>query len=146
MKKSLVMGLLMASSAMVANTSYAASAACDSPSNCNTVHAAAAPKISSLADLSMSLALNQDQNLAMYSLVQQQMPNVTESQKKLEAAQSLLRNMALNKQFDQTVADMLAETIAKNSANLALLQAQREYEILLMLTPEQAQKYAQLMQ
>jgi hypothetical protein len=65
--------------------------------------------------------------------------------KNLEQAQSLLRNMAVNKQYDATVAGMLTQTIADSTANLAILQAQREFELFTMLNPDQVKHYNELM-
>ena len=63
----------------------------------------------------------------------------------LEKAQSMLRNMALNKQYDETVANMLAQTIADSTANLAVLQAEREYKLFTLLKPEQVDHYNALL-
>ncbi len=52
--------------------------------------------------------------------------------------------MALAKQYDEEMVKALAETIANSSANLAVLQAEREYQLLAMLTPEQAKLYEKL--
>jgi len=76
----------------------------------------------------------------------EQIPKISDSKKQLDEARTTLFSMAVSKQYDETLANKLAETIAKNSANLAILQAQREFEILSILTPEQALQYAQFMQ
>jgi Spy/CpxP family protein refolding chaperone len=101
--------------------------------------------LTNLATLIRNLNLTQDQDISIYQIVQKQTPEVNQNMKNLEQAQSLLRNMALNKQYDETVARILTQTIADSTANLAILQAQREFELFSMLSPEQAQYYNQLM-
>jgi Spy/CpxP family protein refolding chaperone len=161
MKNHFVQSLLVAFGLFVANISYAASPDCSPLTQCNqpnhtsnktnalqnvakTTTTPHQLPVDSVADLAESLALSQAQNLALYRVIKQQMPEVTQSIQNLQDAQAMLRNMAVNQQYDETIANMLAQTIANNSANLALLQAQREYEILAMLTPEQIEKYTQL--
>lgn len=48
-----------------------------------------------------------------------------------------LREMAISKRFDGNLANALTKAIAENSADLALLQAEREYQVYALLTQEQ---------
>jgi Spy/CpxP family protein refolding chaperone len=101
--------------------------------------------LNNLATLMRNLNLTQDQDISIYQIVQKQAPEVSQNMKNLEQAQSLLRNMAANKQYDETVARMLTQTIADSTANLAILQAQREFELFTMLNPAQVKHYNELM-
>jgi Spy/CpxP family protein refolding chaperone len=101
--------------------------------------------LNNLATLMRNLNLTQDQDISIYQVVQKQAPEVSQNMKNLEQAQSLLRNMAVNKQYDATVAGMLTQTIADSTANLAILQAQREFELFTMLNPDQVKHYNELM-
>jgi hypothetical protein len=88
-----------------------------------------------------NLRLTLAQSVALAHVIEDQIPAVEVSMKNLEEAHAMLRNMALNKQYDQAAADVLVDAIAKNTAQLGLLQAQREYEVFTMLNPEQIQQY-----
>ena len=130
-----------------------ATPACNNAMTCNPLTkqkslsqtAIAKQDLNNMATLMRTLKLTHDQDIAIYQIVQKQAPEVKVNIDTLEKAQSMLRNMALNKQYDETVAKMLAQTIADSTANLAVLQAQREYELFAMLSPEQAVHYNQLM-
>jgi hypothetical protein len=50
----------------------------------------------------------------------------------------MLREMAIAKFYDATLADIAADRIANSTAALAVLQAEREYQVLALLTIEQA--------
>ncbi len=138
--------LLIAAGLLVMQSSQAASSICNPLNGCNEINQKTPAKTTSIADLAAQLNLSQEQNLMLYKVVIEQIPQISDSKKQLEDARVSLMSMAINKQYDENAANILAETIAKNSANLAVLQAQREFEILSILTPEQAKKYTQLMQ
>lgn len=101
--------------------------------------------LNNIVTLMRNLNLTPDQDVTIYQIIQKQAPEVSENMKSLEHAQLMLRNMAVNKQYDETFARMLVQTIADSTANLALLQAQREYELFTMLNPDQVQHYNELM-
>lgn len=145
-KSTLIKGLLIASSMFVANISHAANLSCNPLNGCNEASPTAQAKTNSIEALAAKLNLSQEQNLMLYKVVIEQIPQISDSKKQLEEARNTLFSMAVSKQYDESTANKLAETIAKSSANLAILQAQREFEILSILTPEQAQQYAQFMQ
>lgn len=100
--------------------------------------------INNVADLLRKLELTQEQNIAIYRIIQAQTPEVNRNRENLEVAQQMLRNMAVNKQFDPSITHRLAQTIADSVANLAVLQAEREYEVFTMLNDAQVHHYYQL--
>jgi Spy/CpxP family protein refolding chaperone len=145
-KNTLIKGLIIASALLFAHTSHAANLNCSPLNGCNEITQPAESKTNSIEALAEKLNLSQEQNLMLYKVVIEQIPKISDSKKQLDEARTSLFSMAVSKQYDETLANKLAETIAKNSANLAILQAQREFEILSILTPEQALQYAQFMQ
>jgi Spy/CpxP family protein refolding chaperone len=99
------------------------------------------PKDMSVADMFQKLKLSHEQYASLYEIINKQMPIVQENTHNLAQAKNLLEDMALHKQYDEMIADKLTQTIAESTANLAVLQAAREYELLAMLTPEQVKIY-----
>ncbi|MDX1914981.1 MAG: Spy/CpxP family protein refolding chaperone [Methylophilus sp.] len=144
--------ILLGAALTLPGLSFAASFPCDQSQACLTQApnrleqkpAASLQRSKGLTDLIQNLKLSEEQSMVLYHVVQKQMPEVSQTVRNLEQAQATLRNMAVNKQYDETVVNLLAQTIAENTANLAILQVQREYEVLSMLTPEQAKRYQQL--
>jgi Spy/CpxP family protein refolding chaperone len=106
----------------------------DSPTN----------KLLSLTDVIQNLDLSEEQTLVLYHVVQKQMPEVSQNLMRLKNAQDVLNNMAVYKDFDEKLAKALVQTIADNTANLAILQAERDYQMLAMLTPEQVKRFQEL--
>jgi Spy/CpxP family protein refolding chaperone len=145
-KSTFIKGLLIASSLFVVTTSHAANFSCNPLNGCNDTSQPVQAKTNSIEALAAKLNLSQEQNLMLYKVVIEQIPQISDSKKQLEEARTSLFSMAVSKQYDESAANQLAETIAKSSAHLAILQAQREFEILSILTPEQAKQYAQFMQ
>jgi len=90
------------------------------------------------------LQLTPEQYLALHEIQQGQVPLILLSIRNLEEAHTQLRNMAINNTYDQTTADALTKTIVSHTANLAVLQAQREYEIFSMLNEAQVKRYQSL--
>lgn len=84
------------------------------------------------------ISLTQTQKDAITQIIETQLPDIFNQIKSLEDAHALLRDMALSKQYDDGLATALTKTIAESSARLALMQAQREYQVYEILTPEQA--------
>lgn len=145
-KSTFIKGLLIATSLFAVTTTQAANFSCNPLNGCNDASQPVQTKSNSIEALAAKLNLSQEQNLMLYKVVIEQIPQISDSKKQLEEARNRLFSMAVSKQYDESTANKLAETIAKSSANLAILQAQREFEILSILTPEQAQRYAQLIQ
>lgn len=81
------------------------------------------------------ISLTQLQKNAITQIIETQLPDIFSQIKLLEDAHALLRNMALSKQYDDGLATALTKTIAESSARLALMQAQREYQVYEILTP-----------
>jgi Spy/CpxP family protein refolding chaperone len=146
------LGLLILGSSLCLPLQSFSAPRCDNAITCNPLtqqkelqkHHQAKQDLNNMAALMHALNLTIDQDVEIYQIVKKQAPEVKANMETLEKAQSMLRNMALNKQYDETVAKMLAQTIADSTANLAVLQAQREYELFSMLSPEQADHYNQL--
>lgn len=90
------------------------------------------------------LALNDDQRSALSEMLDKQMPAIYSNIHSLENARALLRDMALSKQYDEAIAKIATERIANSTATLAVLQAEREYQIFALLTPEQTKLYEKL--
>lgn len=95
----------------------------------------------SVAEMFEKLQLTHEQYTSLYEMINRQMPQVQENTKNLSQARNLLQDMAMHKQYDEMIADKLTQTIAESTANLAVLQAAREYELLAMLSPEQVKIY-----
>lgn len=90
------------------------------------------------------IALTDEQRNAITQVIESQMPTIIAKSKSLESAHAMLREMAVNRQYNETLANALGQTIADNSAALALLQAEREYQVYAILTPEQARQFDQM--
>ncbi|MDI1298047.1 hypothetical protein [Methylotenera sp.] len=83
------------------------------------------------------VALTAEQRGAFSQILNKQMPVISSNIEAIEYARSLLRDMALAKTYDETIANIAADSIANGTAKLAVLQAEREYQVLALLTPEQ---------
>lgn len=88
-----------------------------------------------------SLSLTPAQRDTLSKMIDQQMSSIYSNISALENAKNLLREMALSKQYDETIAKVAAERIANSSASLAILQAEREYQLFSMLTESQTRLY-----
>jgi Spy/CpxP family protein refolding chaperone len=82
--------------------------------------------------------LTAEQRGMFVQVLQKQMPAINSNIAKLENARAILRDMAIAKFYDATLADIAADRIANSTAALAVLQAEREYQVLAVLTIEQA--------
>jgi Spy/CpxP family protein refolding chaperone len=82
--------------------------------------------------------LTAEQRGMFVQVLQKQMPAINSNIEKLEDARAMLREMAIAKFYDATLADIAANRIANSTAALAVLQAEREYQVLALLTIEQA--------
>jgi Spy/CpxP family protein refolding chaperone len=82
--------------------------------------------------------LTAEQRGMFVQVLQKQMPAINANTEKLEDARAMLREMAIAKFYDATLADIAADRIANSTAVLAVLQAEREYQVLALLTIEQA--------
>ena len=83
------------------------------------------------------VALTAEQRGAFSQILNKQMPVISSNIETIEYARGLLRDMALAKTYDETIANIAADSIANGTAKLAVLQAEREYQVLALLTPEQ---------
>lgn len=84
------------------------------------------------------VVLTTEQRGMFIQIFQKQMPAINSNVEKLEDARAMLREMAIAKFYDATLADIAADRIANSSAALAVLQAEREYQVFALLTTEQA--------
>lgn len=84
------------------------------------------------------VALTAEQRGVFSQILNKQMPVISSNIESIEYARGLLRDMALAKTYDETLANIAADSIAKGTAKLAVLEAEREYQVLALLTPEQA--------
>jgi Spy/CpxP family protein refolding chaperone len=84
------------------------------------------------------VVLTAEQRGIFVTVLQKQMPAINANTEKLEDARAMLREMAIAKFYDATLADIAADRIANSTAALAVLQAEREYQVLALLTIEQA--------
>ena len=91
-----------------------------------------------------NLQLTSEQIVLLRKVQESQVPMIMLSKRNLEQAHAKLREMAMKNVYDQNLADQLAQIIASHTANLAVLQAQREYEIFSMLNDEQVARYETL--
>jgi Spy/CpxP family protein refolding chaperone len=82
--------------------------------------------------------LTTEQRGMFVQVLQKQMPAINSNIAILENARSMLREMAIAKFYDATLADIAADRIANSTAALAMLQAEREYQVLALLSNEQA--------
>jgi Spy/CpxP family protein refolding chaperone len=83
------------------------------------------------------VALTAEQRGVFSQILNNQMPVISSNIETIEYARGLLRDMALAKTYDETIANIAADSIANGTAKLAVLQAEREYQVLALLTPEQ---------
>lgn len=91
-----------------------------------------------------NLELTPEQIVMLRNVQESQVPQILLSKRHLEAAHAKLREMAIRNAYDQNLADQLAQVIASQTANLAVLQAQREYELFSALSAEQVARYEAL--
>ena len=83
------------------------------------------------------VALTAVQRSVVSQILNKQMPAISLNIDTIEHARILLRDMALTKTYDETIANIAADNIANGTAKLAVLQVEREYQVLALLTPEQ---------
>lgn len=83
------------------------------------------------------IALTDEQRRQILSIIQSQSAEVVDRIQTIQSAHAFLREMAISKRFDGNLANALTKAIAENSADLALLQAEREYQVYALLTQEQ---------
>lgn len=102
------------------------------------------PPVDTLVYYLENLELTPEQIVLLRKVQESQVPMIMLSKRNLEAAHAKLREMAMKNVHDQHTADQLAQVIANHTANLAVLQAQREYEIFSMLSDEQVARYEAL--
>lgn len=98
----------------------------------------------SLAYYLENLELTPEQIVLLRKVQETQVPMIMLSKRNIEAAHAKLRKMAMKNAYDQRLADELAQVIAGYTANLAVLQAQREYELFSVLSDEQVARYETL--
>lgn len=103
-----------------------------------------AQQVDTLAYYLENLELTPEQIVLLRKVQESQVPMILLSKRNLEAAHAKLREMAMKNAYDQTLADQLAQVIANHTANLAVLQAQREYELFSVLSDEQVARYETL--
>ena len=82
--------------------------------------------------------LSTEQRSFFVQILEKQLPAINSNVSAIETARALLREMALAKHYDATLAEIAADRIAKSTAALAMLQAEREYKTFALLTVEQA--------
>ena len=87
------------------------------------------------------LELTAEQKTAIKNILNKQMPVIATNVEVLESARAFLREMAVTKTYDEIMANVAADNIATSTAKLALLQAEREYQVLALLTPEQVSQF-----
>lgn len=103
-----------------------------------------AQQLDTLAYYLENLELTPEQMVLLRKVQESQVPMILLSKRNLDAAHAKLREMAMKNTYDQTLADQLAQVIANHTANLAVLQAQREYELFSVLSDEQVARYETL--
>lgn len=141
-----LVGLLAVSSV----SAFAANQNCGLLQNCASKAQAPAPAnkgtkpVDSLTYYLENLELTPDQIVMLRKVQESQVPFIMLSKRNLEQAHAKLREMAMRNINNQALADQLAQVIANHTANLAVLQAQREYEIFSMLSDEQVARYENL--
>ena len=90
------------------------------------------------------LNLTNEQRNTLSGVLDNQFPKIYANLNDLNTARALLREMALSKHYDDAIARIATERIAKSTATLAILQAEREFKIFALLTPEQTKQYEAL--
>jgi len=91
-----------------------------------------------------NINLSESQRYAISQVVQNQMPSILLQERLLKDAHAVLREMAVSRQYDEAIAKKITTRIADSSATLALLQAEREYQVYALLSPEQASQFDKL--
>lgn len=94
--------------------------------------------------LAQALQLNDAQREGIVKVIKAQIPIIEENVHSLSLAHSMLMSMATNKNYDEFIANSAADQIAKSSATLGILQAEREFKIYSILTVDQAKKFDSL--
>lgn len=94
--------------------------------------------------LAQALQLNDAQRESIVGVIKAQIPIIEQNVHSLNLAHSMLMSMATNKNYDEFIADSAADQIAKSSATLGILQAEREFKIYSILTADQAKKFDSL--
>ena len=91
--------------------------------------------------LAQALQLNDAQRDGIVKVIKAQIPIIEQNMHSLNLAHSMLMSMATNKSYDEFIANSAADQIAKSSATLGILQAEREFKIYSILTADQAKKF-----
>lgn len=91
--------------------------------------------------LAQALELNDAQREGIVKVIKAQIPIIEQNMHSLNLAHSMLMSMATNKSYDEFIANSAADQIAKSSATLGILQAEREFKIYSILTADQAKKF-----
>ena len=86
------------------------------------------------------LTLTESQRDKVFTIFHAQAPTLRENIKAARRAHEDLQQLALSAQFDQAKAKSLADACARSIGMLALLRAEGEHEIYLLLTEEQQQQ------
>lgn len=94
--------------------------------------------------LAQVLQLNDEQREEIVKVIKAQIPIIEQNVHSLSLAHSMLMSMATNKNYDEFIANSAADQIAKSSATLGILQAEREFKIYSILTVDQAKKFDSL--
>jgi hypothetical protein len=97
-----------------------------------------------IATFMKGVDLSENQRYAISQVVQNQMPIILQQLRLLNDAHAILREMAVSKQYNETDAITLINRIADSSATLAFLQAEREYQVYTLLSPEQVNQFDKL--
>lgn len=83
------------------------------------------------------LALNEVQRDEIFTIMHDKVPMIRQKMKSLHASQEALRTLAFSGRFDEARARTLAESAAKDMAELAMLNARADQMIYTLLTSEQ---------
>lgn len=89
------------------------------------------------------IALSEAQQDKVFAATQAQAPLLREQQKIAFKAHEQLRQLAASSTYDDARAGALANTAAQAMAQISLLQARLEQQLLALLTPEQRQQVEQ---
>ncbi len=90
--------------------------------------------------LSQALQLKDDQRQVIVNVIKEQIPIIEQNINSLHLAHNMLMSMATNKNYDEYIANTAADQIAKSSANLGVLEAEREFKIYSILSDDQLKK------
>lgn len=85
------------------------------------------------------LKLSEPQQDKLFAIFHAHAPQMREQAKAAKAANDALHELALSEQYDEARAGALAEASGKAAAEMALLRARIDHEIVALLTPEQRQ-------